>query len=388
MPRRVVLVLVVHGQERFPQTGRGLVDLGGVLAARGLIGEPRDLVDGGVDTVLTSLHHLGCVLLHVGAGPVPAVRHHATWETAGVLGFSGRVVAVVGPTAAGKTALSVALCQQIGGEVVNGDAVQLFRGMDIGSAKAEPSQRGGVPHHLLDVLDVTEEANVAVFQRSARATIDEIGSRGGVPVLVGGSALYVRAVLDRLDFPGTDPQVRARWSEELERRGAEALHAVLREQDPDAAAQILPTNGRRIVRALEVNELTGRPFTAAMPGYRSIYGNLVMIGLDVPRDVLDARIDERVDQMWADGLVEEVRALREQGLERSLTASRALGYQQILAMLRGEIDENEAIAQTKAGTRRFARRQERLFRKDPRITWLAFDDPALVERAVALVASA
>ncbi|WP_293787822.1 tRNA (adenosine(37)-N6)-dimethylallyltransferase MiaA [uncultured Aeromicrobium sp.] len=305
-----------------------------------------------------------------------------------MLGFSGRVVAVVGPTAAGKTALSVALCQQIGGEVVNGDAVQLFRGMDIGSAKAEPSQRGGVPHHLLDVLDVTEEANVAVFQRSARATIDEIGSRGGVPVLVGGSALYVRAVLDRLDFPGTDPQVRARWSEELERRGAEALHAVLREQDPDAAAQILPTNGRRIVRALEVNELTGRPFTAAMPGYRSIYGNLVMIGLDVPRDVLDARIDERVDQMWADGLVEEVRALREQGLERSLTASRALGYQQILAMLRGEIDENEAIAQTKAGTRRFARRQERLFRKDPRITWLAFDDPALVERAVALVASA
>ncbi|MFD1859975.1 tRNA (adenosine(37)-N6)-dimethylallyltransferase MiaA [Aeromicrobium camelliae] len=300
----------------------------------------------------------------------------------------GRVVAVVGPTAAGKTALSVALCQRIGGEAVNGDAVQLFRGMDIGSAKAEPAERGGVPHHLLDVLDVSDEANVAVFQRSARATIDEIRSRGAVPVLVGGSSLYVRAVLDPLDFPGTDPDVRARWAAELERRGAEALHAELTERDPDAAAQILPSNGRRIVRALEVVELTGRPFAAAMPGFHSIYDDLVMIGLEVPRDVLDARIDARVDQMWAAGFVEEVRALRTQGLDESLTASRALGYQQVLSYLRGEIDESEAIAQTKTGTRKFARRQERMFRKDPRVTWLAFDDPDLVERAVALASSA
>lgn len=316
------------------------------------------------------------------------IEHHATCETEGVPESRGRVVAVVGPTAAGKTALSVALCQRIGGEVVNGDAVQLFRGMDIGSAKAKPSERGGVAHHLLDVLEVTEEANVAVFQHAARATIEDVRSRGGVPVLVGGSSLYVRAVLDPLDFPGTDPDVRARWSAELERRGSEALHTVLQERDPDAAAQILPSNGRRIVRALEVIELTGRPFTATMPGYQSIYGDLVMIGLDVPRDVLDERIDARVDRMWAAGFVEEVRALREQGIDHSLTASRALGYQQVLALLRGEIDENEAIVQTKAGTRKFARRQERMFRKDPRITWLAFDDPALVEQAVALACSA
>ncbi|WP_243697202.1 tRNA (adenosine(37)-N6)-dimethylallyltransferase MiaA [Aeromicrobium phragmitis] len=299
-----------------------------------------------------------------------------------------RVVAVVGPTAAGKTALSVALCQRIGGEVVNGDAVQLFRGMDIGSAKAEPAERAGVPHHLLDVLDVTQEANVAEFQRDARAAIDAVRSRGATPVLVGGSSLYVRAVLDPLDFPGTDPAVRARWSAELESRGPEALHAVLEERDPQAAAQILPSNGRRIVRALEVVELTGRPFTAAMPGYRSVYDDLVMIGLSVPRDVLDARIEKRVAQMWADGFVEEVRTLRAQGLERSMTASRALGYQQVLAYLRGEIGEHEAIAQTTAGTRKFARRQERMFRKDPRISWLDVDDHALVERAVALASSA
>lgn len=293
------------------------------------------------------------------------------------------VVAVVGPTASGKTRLSVGLARAVGGEVVNADSVQLYRGMDVGSAKATEAERNGVPHHLLDVLDPSEEASVAAFQRAARATIEQIRDRDAVPILVGGSSLYVRAVIDPLDFPGTDPQVRARWAERLGAVGPEALHAELALRDPQAAAAILPTNGRRIVRALEVGELTGEPFTATMPEPVSIYPEVVMIGLDVPRDVLDARIDARVDAMWADGIVDEVRGLP--GLAGSPTASRALGYQQVLAMLAGELTEDEARDETKSGTRRFARRQDRMMRKDPRIHWLPFDDPDLLGRAVALV---
>ncbi|WP_185973072.1 tRNA (adenosine(37)-N6)-dimethylallyltransferase MiaA [Aeromicrobium piscarium] len=295
-----------------------------------------------------------------------------------------RVVVVVGPTASGKSALAVAVSRRLGGEVVNADAVQLFRGMDIGSAKVTEAERAGVPHHLLDVLDVREEANVAVFQRSARRAIDEIRGRGALPVLVGGSSLYVRAVIDPLDFPGTDADVRARWDQRLSELGAEALHAELRRRDPAAAEQILPTNGRRIVRALEVGELTGAPFRATMPDFTSVYDDLVMIGLDVPRHVLDDRIRRRVDQMWDDGLVEEVERLRAEGIEEGLTASRALGYQQLLAHGRGEIGEDEAHEQTITGTRRFARRQDRMFRKDPRVRWLPYDAADLVERAVAL----
>lgn len=296
-----------------------------------------------------------------------------------------RVVVVIGPTASGKSALAVALSRRLGGEVVNADAVQLFRGMDIGSAKVTDAERGGVPHHLLDVLDVREEANVAVFQRAARMAIDEIRGRGALPVLVGGSSLYIRAVIDPLDFPGTDPEVRARWTRRLSELGAEALHEVLRRRDPAAAEQILPSNGRRIVRALEVGELTGGPFAATMPDFSSIYDDLLVIGLDVPREVLDDRITRRVEQMWADGLVDEVGRLRRYGIEEGLTASRALGYQQVLAHLRGEITEDEARGQTITGTRRFARRQDRMFRKDPRVRWLSYDAPDLVERAVALV---
>lgn len=294
----------------------------------------------------------------------------------------GTVVAVVGPTASGKTRLSVELAHAVGGEVVNADSVQLYRGMDIGSAKATVEERSGVPHHLLDVLDPAEEANVAQFQQLARSAIDDVHGRGRVPILVGGSSLYVRAALDPLDFPGTDPQVRRRWADRLDEIGAEALHEELAARDPQAAAAILATNGRRIVRALEVGELTGRPFVATMPAPVSIYPAVVMIGLDVPRDVLDARIDERVDRMWADGLVDEVRGLP--ALVGSPTASRALGYQQVLAFLAGDLTEDEAREETKAGTRRFARRQDRMMRKDPRIHWLAFDDPALVQRAVDL----
>ena len=295
------------------------------------------------------------------------------------------IVVIVGPTASGKSSLAVELCRQLGdAEVVNADSMQLYRGMDVGTAKITPDERHGVRHHLLDVLDPTEPASVAEFQQWARAAIDDCHARGATPVVVGGSSLYIRAVIDRLDFPGTDADVRARWEAELAARGAEDLHTLLAERDPDAAAQILPTNGRRIVRALEVIELTGEPFISSMPPYESIYDDLALVGLDVPRDALDARIADRVDQMWAEGFVDEVRGLLPSGLPDGLTASRALGYRQILEYLSGDLTEDEARAATIAGTRAFARRQDRLFRKDPRIHWLPYDSATLVDEALGL----
>ena len=297
-----------------------------------------------------------------------------------------RIVVVVGPTASGKSDLAISLAQRLGAaEIVNADSMQLYRGMDVGTAKFAPDQRRDVPHHLLDVLDVTDPGSVAEFQRLARAAIADCLGRDVTPIVVGGSALYVRAVIDPLDFPGTDADVRARWTAELEERGAPALHAVLAERDPEAAEQILPSNGRRIVRALEVGELTGEPFVATMPGHESVYPGLTMIGLDVPRDVLDERLERRVDQMWEAGFVQEVRGLIARGLEDGPTASRALGYRQILAHVRGETTEDEARAATVSGTRKFARRQDRLLRKDPRVHWLPFDSPTLVDDAMALV---
>ncbi|MET0929831.1 MAG: tRNA (adenosine(37)-N6)-dimethylallyltransferase MiaA [Aeromicrobium sp.] len=302
------------------------------------------------------------------------------------MSVTGRVVAVVGPTASGKSSLALEIARRLGAaEIVNVDSMQLYRGMDIGTAKAPAAERASLPHHLFDVLDVAETASVAEFQEQARAVVADCLDRGVTPVLVGGSALYVRAVVDRLDFPGTDPTIRQRWADELTERGADALHAELARRDPAAAAQILPTNDRRVVRALEVNELTGKPFTATMPPLESIYAGLVMLGLDVPRDALETRLAARVDQMWADGFVDEVRGLLPAGIEDSLTASRALGYQQILAFLRGETTEDEAREATVTGTRKFARRQDRLFRKDPRIHWLPHDADDLVEQALALV---
>ncbi|GAA2079734.1 tRNA (adenosine(37)-N6)-dimethylallyltransferase MiaA [Aeromicrobium halocynthiae] len=295
------------------------------------------------------------------------------------------LVVVVGPTASGKSRLAVELCLRLGGEVVNADALQLYRGMDIGTATTPPGERRGVPHHLIDVLDVAEAASVAAFQEQARAVVADCRGRGVVPVLVGGSSLYVRAVVDELDFPGTDPDVRARYAARLEAEGAEALHAELARVAPEAAAHILPSNGRRLVRALEVTEITGRPFRATMPPHRSVVGPVRMIGLDVPREVLDVRITERVDAMWEAGLLEEVRRLREQGLDDAPTAARALGYAQAAAQLDGELSEEQARATTARATSAFARRQDRLFRKDPRITWMPFDSPSLVEDAVAVV---
>jgi tRNA dimethylallyltransferase len=294
------------------------------------------------------------------------------------------VVAVVGPTAAGKSDLAVDLAEHLGGEVVNGDSMQIYRGMDIGTAKLTASQRRGIPHHLLDVLDVTEPATVAQFQRWARAAIDDCRGRGRTPVLVGGSALYIRAVLDRFDFPGTDPDLRARLEDELAERGAQRMHAELAEADPDAAAQILPSNGRRIVRALEVVRLTGRPFAATLPERTYFYDRVCQVGVDVPRPMLDERIALRVEQMWAAGLVDEVRRLEAAGLREGRTASRALGYAQVLRHLAGEIGEEQARERTVSATRRFARRQDAWFRKDRRIGWLPYDDPALLARALAV----
>ena len=295
------------------------------------------------------------------------------------------VVAVVGPTAAGKTDLSLDLAEALGGEVVNTDSMQLYRGMDIGTAKLPEAQWRGIPHHLLDVLEVTEPATVAEFQGWARAAVDDCRARGVTPVLVGGSALYTRAVLDRFDFPGTDPVVRAGLEALLESEGALAMHARLAEVDPLAATAIIPTNGRRVVRALEVVQITGRPFSASLPRQEYFYDDAVQVGVDIPRPVLDERIELRVRRMWDAGLVDEVRGLVEAGLREGRTAQRALGYQQVLAFLDGDISEEEALEQTVTGTRRFARKQDAWFRKDARITWVGWDDSERVARAVAAV---
>ncbi|QNE17513.1 tRNA (adenosine(37)-N6)-dimethylallyltransferase MiaA [Kribbella qitaiheensis] len=295
------------------------------------------------------------------------------------------VVAVVGPTAAGKSDLSVALCKRLPGEVVNADAMQVYRGMDVGTAKITVAERQQIPHHLLDILDVTQTATVAEFQQHARAAIDDCLRREAVPVLAGGSALYVRAILDDFVFPGTDPAVRERLEAELAEHGSGELHRRLAEVDPAAAQQILPSNGRRIVRALEVIEITGTPYVATLPEHTYIYPGAVQLGLDVPRPVLEERINRRVDRMFDDGFVDEVRELLGKGLLEGRTANRALGYSQVIALLAGEISEADARERTAQATRRFARRQDSWFRKDPRISWLAYDDPDLVERAIAVV---
>lgn len=299
-------------------------------------------------------------------------------------GSTRPVVAIVGPTAAGKTALSLALARELGGEVVNADSMQLYRGMDIGTAKLTPAERADVPHHVLDIWAVTEPASVAEYQRLARAAVADIQARGRVPLLVGGSGLYVRAVLERFEFPGTDPRLRARLEEELVAVGPAVLHERLRAVDPAAAASILPGNGRRIVRALEVIELTRKPFTASLPSPIPYYPS-VQLGIDLDTALLDERIAARVDAMWAAGLVEETRALVGQGLRSGRTASRALGYQQVLRLLDGELTEAQARAETVRATRRFVRRQRSWFRRDARVQWLDGAAPDLVETALRLV---
>lgn len=294
------------------------------------------------------------------------------------------IVAVVGPTATGKSDLGVALAHALDGEIVNADASQLYRGMDIGTAKLTVAERRGVPHHLLDVLDVRDEATVAAYQRDARTAIDDIRSRRRVPILVGGSGLYVRAALDDLRIPPTEPAVRARWEAELAAVGPAALHARLATTDPAAAEQIHPSNGRRVVRALEVIELTGEPFSATMPT-REFHAPAVMLGLQIDRPALLARITTRIDRMWVAGLLDEVRALDRIGLRDGRTASRAIGYAQALRQLDGMVTEQQAKDETATLTRKFARRQESWFRPDGRIHWQRYDAPDLLARALDVV---
>ncbi len=303
--------------------------------------------------------------------------------------MSTQILAINGPTASGKSGLAVdvaVLLRESGrpAEVVNADSMLVYRGMDIGTAKPTVAERRGVPHHLVDILDVTQTASVADFQRLARAAIADCRARGVVPIVVGGSALYMRAVLDEFEFPGTDPAVRARWEAELGRVGPEALHADLARRAPAVAAGILPGNGRRIVRALEVISLTG-DFTPTLPTWTYALPGVAQWGLELPRDAMDARIDARVDRMWADGLVAEVQGLLALGLREGRTASMALGYRQVLDFLDGRCTEAEAREATKRGTRRFARKQLAWFRRDARITWRPADDPGVAAEVAASV---
>ncbi|WP_121253646.1 tRNA (adenosine(37)-N6)-dimethylallyltransferase MiaA [Nocardioides ferulae] len=297
------------------------------------------------------------------------------------------LVAVVGATAAGKTGISLDLAERLGGEIVNTDAMQVYRGMDIGTAKLPEAERRDIRHHLLDTLSVRDPATVAEFQGWAREVIGRLRAAGTVPVLVGGSALYTRAILDHFEFPGTDEAVRRRLEEELERHGSAALHDRLREVDPEAADRILVENGRRVVRALEVVEITGRPFTASLPRLEYADPATVQIGVDIDRPTLDARIEQRVDAMFAAGLVDEVARLLDEGLAEGRTASRAIGYREVAAHLAGELSLDEARERTVVATRRFARRQDAWFRKDPRIHWVRWDDDDRVERALSAIAA-
>ena len=296
-------------------------------------------------------------------------------------------VAVVGPTATGKSDLALDVADLLGGpgaaEVVNADAMQLYRGMDIGTAKLPLHERRGIVHHQLDVLDVTADASVAAYQREARADISDVAARARRAVLVGGSGLYVRAVLDRLEFPGTDPEVRARLEQRVEAEGFRPLHDELVRLDPDAAARILPSNVRRVVRALEVIELTGRPFSAALPDH-TYYLPALQVAIEVPREELDRRIFARAAAMFDGGLLEETEQLLAAGLAEGRTASRAVGYAQAIAVVEGRMNREEAQEATAVATRQLARRQEKWFRRDPRVQWFT-PGPNLAEQVVALL---
>ncbi|MFB8370494.1 tRNA (adenosine(37)-N6)-dimethylallyltransferase MiaA [Pseudarthrobacter sp. NPDC055928] len=291
------------------------------------------------------------------------------------------VIAVVGPTGSGKSDLAVNLALALDGEVVNADAMQFYRGMDIGTAKITTAERRGVPHHLLDTLDVTEEASVSDFQRQARAIIADIHQRGKRAILAGGSGLYVRAALDVLEFPGTDPDVRGQLEADYAAEGSGPLLARLRVVDPISADRV--SDARRIIRALEVHQLTGRPFSSFMPR-REYFQPALQIGLAVDRDQLRERLAQRVHSMVDKGLLEEVRRLDAAGLRRGKTAPRALGYSQFLKVLDGGATVEEAVEETIVATRQFARRQLTWFRADPRISWLDWQDPDLETRAAAL----
>ena len=294
-----------------------------------------------------------------------------------------KVIAIVGPTAVGKTALSLEIAEKFSAEIINADAMQIYKGMDIGTAKLPLSQRRGIFHHQIDVLDPSEEANVSQYQKQSREIINDLLSKNVQPLLVGGSGLYVNSVLEDLEFPGTNLEVRAKYEEILDEKGVDALFQMLKEIDPKAAENILPNNARKIVRALEVNEITGKAFNAKLPEASPIFSD-VRIALDMPRDLLDKRISDRVHQMFEEGFVDEVKSI-EKNLRLGKTALRALGYSQVLSLLAGEISEDEAITLTINATKKFARRQLSWFRRDPLIHWLDATSPDLFEESLRLI---
>lgn len=284
------------------------------------------------------------------------------------------LIFIVGATATGKSDLSIQLAKKLQAEIINADSMQLYRGMDIGTAKLSLEQREGIPHHLIDVLDVTQDASVAEYQGWARSKIDDLLKQGKNVVVVGGTGLYIKAILDELNFPDTDPVVRARLSIEAQQVGIDEMHARLAKLDPAAAAAIPKENVRRVVRALEVIEITGAPFTANLPrAGASYYPDAKQFGVVMQRDDLKERIDRRVDAMWENGFVEEVRSLIDKGITSAKTARAALGYSQIITFLEGAVSEEEAKEETKRATRAYARRQETWFSRDERITWLKGD---------------
>lgn len=280
------------------------------------------------------------------------------------------IIAVVGATATGKSAVSLAVARLIegGGEIINADSMQFYRGMDIGTAKLSLADRKGVVHHQLDTLTVAEDASVARFQEAARGQIDAIHARGARAVVVGGSGLYLRALLDHFEFPGTDPALRARLEARADAEGPGLLHRELTALDPVAAAKIHPRNAKRIVRALEIIELAG-DYTSSLPRHE-YYAPAVQVALELPYEVLDERIEARVDAMWEAGLVDEVKRLIGEGLRDSVTARRAVGYAEVLSYIDGELTEDESRDLVKRNTRRLARKQDRWFRPDPRVTWV------------------
>ena len=304
------------------------------------------------------------------------------------------VVAIVGATGTGKSDLAIELAQKLSEtgdrvEIVNADAMQLYRGMDIGTAKVPETERRGIPHHLLDVWEVTREASVADYQAMARAIIQDIQSRGAIPLLVGGSGLYVSSVLYEFEFPGTDPEIRAHLEARLEKEGLAPLLEELAGKDPLAAAAIDPQNTRRVIRALEVIEVTGKPFGAGLDAeHRPWQTSTVVVGLHRERTDLVEILNQRVEAMWERGLVDEVQDLIPLGIERGVTASRAIGYQQALEFLAGEMSKEEAIQSTQSLTRRYARRQVSWFRRDQNTLWLSSDEPGIRDRALGVLREA
>jgi tRNA dimethylallyltransferase len=282
------------------------------------------------------------------------------------------LIVICGATATGKSDLAVSLAKEIDGEVINADSMQIYKGMDIGTAKITVEERQGIPHHLMDLLDVTEDANVAWYQEKAREKISEIHSRGKNAIIVGGTGLYIKAILDDLNFPDTDPVVRTALELEYATKGIGPLFERLEKLDPAAALAIDRANSRRVIRALEVIEITGQPFTANLPRKESTkYPNALQFGLVMDREILSDVISSRVERMWKAGLVEEVERLIESGITRGTTAQKALGYSQVIAFKEAKISEEEAIDETKRATRQYARRQETWFSRDERINWIS-----------------